>query len=291
VDDESAESNPFGLNTAELDVSPVKVSEPEADDVEAAATDYPPLNAYDIAQGPIDDESLTALIQRLRDDKQLLNDIIVEYRSETDPKRLSRLNTILGYVATPETLVLAQEMIYTDNQNSRTAGLDLLKRITHRNPAAFDIAADLISTETQPDILVAAMNIAARPKNASDSQRAMLESQVSQMVYHDSESVRRNSIAILSKISNDVSLDPIYIDALNDSDSKVREAAAFAYGEFPLENPQAIEILLRIAEDPAERKGLRRAAVYALKNKGLDDADRERAENALLDTRRGLANQ
>ena len=114
VDDESAESNPFGLNTAELDVSPVKVSEPEADDVEASATDYPPLNAYDIAQGPIDDESLTALIQRLRDDKQLLNDIIVEYRSETDPKRLSRLNTILGYVATPETLVLAQEMIYTD---------------------------------------------------------------------------------------------------------------------------------------------------------------------------------
>lgn len=282
---------PFEIVATETQVSSGTATETQPVVDNKSVIYYPPLNAYDIAQTPVDDETIESLVFRLRDDKQLLNDLINEYRAETDPKRLNRLTIILGLTATQETLTLAEEMIYSGIDESREAGLGLLSRIAPNNPAAFDVAANLLSSETQPEILVATMNVLARPQNADDNQLALFEAQISQMVNHESVAVRRQSISILSRISNDSNLDPILVNALDDSDASVREAAAFAYAEFPYENPQAIDRLMRIVEDQNESKGLRRGAAYALKNKGLDEALLARVNAALQQMSRRSVNQ
>jgi len=285
------EPRPFEIVVTETQITSGTAIEtaPVADS--APVIEYPPLNAYDIAQAPVDDETVESLVFRLRDDKQLLNDLINEYRAETDPKRLNRLTMILGLTATQETLALAEEMIYSGLDESREAGLGLLSRIAPNNPAAFDVAANILSSETQPDVLVATMNVLAIPKNADDNQLALFGAQISQMVNHESVAVRRQSISILSRISNDSNLDPILVNALDDNDASVREAAAFAYAEFPYENPQAIDRLMRIVEDQNESKGLRRGAAYALKNKGLDDASLARVNAALQQMSRRSVSQ
>jgi uncharacterized protein (UPF0147 family) len=285
------ESKPFELAETETQITSGTATESTPSVDNTPAVEYPPLNAYDIAQAPVDDATVESLVFRLRNDKQLLIDLINEYRAETDPKRLNRLTMILGLTATQETLTLAEEMIYSGIDESRDAGLGLLSRIAPNNPAAFDVAANLLSSETQPDVLVATMNVLAIPKNADDNQLALFEAQISQMVNHESVAVRRQSISILSRISNDSNLDPILVNALDDNDASVREAAAFAYAEFPYENPQAIDRLMRIVEDQNESKGLRRGAAYALKNKGLDDASLARVNAALQQMSRRSVSQ
>lgn len=285
------ESRPFELIATETQITSGTATETKPVADTAPVMEYPPLNAYDIAQAPVDDETVESLVFRLRNDKQLLNDLINEYRAETDPKRLNRLIMILGLTATPETLTLAEEMIYSGIDASRDAGLGLLSRIAPNNPAAFDIAANLLSSETQPDVLVATMNVLAIPKNADDNQLALFEAQISQMVNHESVAVRRQSISILSRISNDSNLDPILVNALDDNDASVREAAAFAYAEFPYENPLAIDRLMRIVEDQNESKGLRRGAAYALRNKSLDEALLARVSAALQQMNRRSVSQ
>jgi len=117
------EPRPFELIATETQISAGTASETKPVADSAPVIDYPPLNAYDIAQAPVDDETVEALVFRLRKDKQLLNDLINEYRAETDPKRLNRLTMILGLTATSETLTLAEEMIYSGIDESRDAGL------------------------------------------------------------------------------------------------------------------------------------------------------------------------
>jgi len=242
--------------------------------------DYPALAGYEVGVGNISEEERMELIDRLRNDPVLLAEVLDELRAETDPSRLKQLTILLGATGSPDVLPVAEELVYSSSSIARKTGLDLLSRVAPQNPAAYDIANSILSSEADPDVLVSTMNVLALPKNAGPDARATAISQIIPLANHESAAVRRHSVSILVRLTNNETLSPVLFNALSDPDTSVREAAAFAYARYPFQTSEAVERLLDIVEDPSEDRSVRQGALLALSNMSPDEEMRERIEAA-----------
>lgn len=263
-------------------------SEPDAGSNSPLSSSYPPLAAYEIGNEPLTDDGLIELVNRLNNDPELLADLISDLRAESDPARMKRLVIILGATGNSAVLPAAEEMVYSGIPDSRTDGLDLLNRLAPSNPEAMTIASSLLVSETEPDVLVATMNVMAQPSNASPELRESLVTQLKPLSGHESAKVRSLSVNILSRLSEHPDLSPVFYNALLDAESSVRSSAVFAFAKFPYHTVETSQKLLDMAEDQSEDAEIRRGAIFALSKNSPDEQTAARLDEIKLEIRRQI---
>jgi len=242
--------------------------------------DYPDLAGYEVGVTDISEEEFLELVKRLRNDPALLGEVLNELRAETDPARIKRLTIMLGATGSADVLPVAEELVYSSSLESRETGLDLLSRVAPQNPAAYDIANSILGSEADPDVLVSTMNVLARPKNAGPEARAAAISQIMPLANHDAAAVRRHSVGMLVRLTNDETLSPVLFNALSDSDVSVRKAAVYAYARYPYQTNEAVQRLMDIVKDPTEERGVRRGAILAVTKMSPDEDTTEQINAA-----------
>jgi len=278
---------------------PLQLSEAEPEDAAAPAntpnnqlsSSYPPLAAYEIGNEPITDDALIELVNRLNNDPALLADLINDLRAETDPERLQRLVYILGSTANSAVLPAATEMIYSGITSSRDMGLDLLSRVASNNPEAYEVASSLLVSETEPSVIVATLNVMAKPGMATPEVRESMITQIMPLSTHESTAVRGFSVATLARLSNDPDMAPVFFNALYDSEPAVRSSGVYAFSSFPYHTAEASQKLLDMVEDESEHMEVRRGAMLALSNNSPDELTRSRVDAVELKMRQQARKQ
>ena len=282
--------------------SPFSTADPSGDDVDAVPdeplvtegaalvpieVDDSPVDLAGLGREPIGDDEFERLAARLRDDPALLAALIDEVRSETDPVRLERLLRLLGDVENPAVTALATELVYSGDDASRILGLDLMKRIGGEDAGVVSAVSGLLSTEVDGDVLVPALTALARPGRVGGAEADALAGQVALLTGHEDPAVRRTSIDILSRWSDDATYTPQLLAGLDDPDPTVRRTAAFAFVGHADDSDEVRRALFAVAEDDASEEAPRRGAILALRGMPVDDDERARVDaiERRLDTR------
>ena len=255
--DSNQNSNQNSSNASELIVD----STPSSSGVEASS----------VAVEPLSDAEFIRLEQQIKSNRQLRLDLLEEFRYNTDPVRAQQLAALLGPYDDPEILQVASELAYSGDPQSRVAGLDLLSLIQPRNDEARDIAIDLLSTGDDTKMLVATMNVLARPTtNASDRQLQSLNDNLGNLSNHYEPTVRAQSLSLLERWDqNSAVARDAFSRGLTDPDPSVRSSATFALNNINNPDDAMISGLLSIAENTDENRSTRYAALRALEKMQL----------------------
>ncbi len=292
---ENTAVSPAGIGPS-VSVAPPSANE-SSNELDSASSEqsqqqnYPDLAGYEVGVNDISEDAFLELVDRLRNDSVLMADVLNELRAETDPARLKRLRILLGATGSADVLPVAEELVYSSSIESRETGLDLLSRVAPQNPAAYDIANSILGSEADPDVLVSTMNVLARPQNAGPEAKATAISQIMPLANHESAAVRRHSVSLLVRLTNDETLSPVLYSALSDSDASVRKAATYAYASYPFQTSESVERLMEMIEDPSEERGIRQGAILAINNMSPDENTTERINAAKRQMRDALQTQ
>ncbi|MFK7859998.1 MAG: HEAT repeat domain-containing protein [Granulosicoccus sp.] len=215
------------------------------------------------------DAQLSKLVIRLNADPALLQQLIDEFRQESDPERKRRLAIVLGAVEGEQPLLLASELIFSGDREERALGMRLLQDIQPGNAQARDVAAEMLSSEVEPDVLVGAMAALSNPGAVDINSRAYLSDQLAWLTSHQDDGVRSISLDILSRWSEDGRYTDTLLAGLDDASEYVRASAAYSLSGHEDSSPIVIERLFRTLRNGAETKRVRRAAVQALRSMPL----------------------
>jgi len=231
--------------------NPNRSSSQPTDSNTAGAVGSPGVDAASVAVVPLSDEEFLRLKRQL--------------------KRAKQLAALLGPYDDPAIVQTASELAYSGDLQSQIAGLNLLARVQPRNDEARNVAIDLLSSGSEPVLLVATMNVLATPaRTATVDQRQLLNDNLSNLANHYDPKVRAQSLSLLGRWDKN---SPVARESLSrgltDSDPAVRSGAAFAIKN--IRNPDASMIsgLLGIAENTEEKKSARYAALSALEKMQL----------------------
>ncbi len=237
---------------------------------------WPEVDIYNLGRSGISDADFKSLTERLNADPEFLQAIINEFRLETDTARLRRLAQLLGDVNVPEVTALASELIFSGDPATRKVGLELLKYIQPGNSEAQALVSGLLATEYEADVLVDTLTALAVPGTVDDETRVGMSEQVALLAAHPDASVRRSSIDILSRWTNDPAHTPIIVNGLQDEDRFVRQTSAYALVGHEDQSYEVIQSLMAVAADTNEVERVRRGSILALKGMAIDDATRQR---------------
>ena len=237
---------------------------------------WPEVDVYNLGRSNISDADFESLAKRLNADPEFLQAIINEFRLETDTARLRRLAQLLGDVNVPEVTALASELIFSGDPATRKIGLELLKYIQPGNSEAQALVSGLLATEYEADVLVDTLTALAVPGTVDDETRVGMSEQVALLAAHPDASVRRSSIDILSRWTNDPAHTPIIVNGLQDEDRFVRQTSAYALVGHEDQSYEVIQSLMSVAADTNEVVRVRRGSILALKGMAIDDATRQR---------------
>ena len=237
---------------------------------------WPEVDIYNLGRSSISDADFKSLTERLNADPEFLQAIINEFRLETDTARLRRLAQLLGDVNVPEVTALASELIFSGDPATRKVGLELLKYIQPGNSEAQALVSGLLATEYEADVLVDTLTALAVPGTVDDETRVGMSEQVALLAAHPDASVRRSSIDILSRWTNDPAHTPIIVNGLQDEDRFVRQTSAYALVGHEDQSYEVIQSLMSVAADTNEVVRVRRGSILALKGMAIDDATRQR---------------
>ncbi len=273
VDGKSAEADD-AAGTGETDAD--LTAAVTVNDSSTLAKEWPEVDIYNLGRSDISDSDFASLAERLNADPDFLQAIINEFRLETDVDRLRRLAQLLGDVNLPEVTTLASEMIFSGDPASRKVGLELLKYIQPGNSDAHSLVSGLLTTEYGPEVLVDTLTALAVPGTVDDDTRAVLSDQVAVLATHQDANVRRSSIDILSRWSEDSVHTPIILNGLQDENRFVRQTSAYALVGHEDESYEVIQSLMAVASDTNEVERVRRGSILALKGMAIDDATKNR---------------
>ena len=237
---------------------------------------WPEVDIYNLGRSSISDADFKSLTERLNADPEFLQAIINEFRLETDTARLRRLAQLLGDVNAPEVTALASELIFSGDPATRKVGLELLKYVQPGNSEAQALVSGLLATEYEADVLVDTLTALAVPGTVDDQTRVGMSEQVALLAAHPDASVRRSSIDILSRWTNDPAHTPIIVNGLQDEDRSVRQTSAYALVGHEDQSYEVIESLMAVAANTDEVERVRRGSILALKGMAIDDATRQR---------------
>ena len=134
----------------------------------------------------------------------------------------------------------------------------------------------LLATEYEADVLVDTLTALAVPGTVDDETRVGMSEQVALLAAHPDASVRRSSIDILSRWTNDPAHTPIIVNGLQDEDRFVRQTSAYALVGHEDQSYEVIQSLMAVAADTNEVERVRRGSILALKGMAIDDATRQR---------------
>ena len=237
---------------------------------------WPEVDVYNLGRSNISDADFESLAKRLNADPEFLQAVINEFRLETDTARLRRLAQLLGDVNVPEVTALASELIFSGDPATRKIGLELLKYIQPGNSEAQALVSGLLATEYEADVLVDTLTALAVPGTVDDETRVGMSEQVALLTAHPDASVRRSSIDILSRWTNDPAHTPIIVNGLQDEDRFVRQTSAYALVGHEDQSYEVIQSLMAVAANTDEVVRVRRGSILALKGMAIDDATRQR---------------
>ena len=243
---------------------------------------WPEVDIYNLGRSGISDADFKSLTERLNADPEFLQAIINEFRLETDTARLRRLAQLLGDVNVPEVTALASELIFSGDPATRKVGLELLKYIQPGNSEAQALVSGLLATEYEADVLVDTLTALAVPGTVDDETRVGMSEQVALLAAHPDASVRRSSIDILSRWTNDPTHTPIIVNGLQDEDRFVRQTSAYALVGHEDQSYEVIQSLMAVAADTNEVERVRRGSILALKGMAIDDTTRQRVASIEL---------
>lgn len=248
----------------------------------------PVLNTTDeivaeVATGTWNDEEIERLTELLNSDPAFMQSLKDDFRSETDPTRLKRLALLLGESDSTDLVPLAEEMLYSGNPESQAAAFLLLNRVQDRDPAAREVAMRVLGGESNPKVLVSAIDILARPAQIDEQQRGDIINHITPLISHDDASVRRRSYSTLARMSNDNSATDTLLSGLDDPDPKVRQSIAYSFITNVVDTDAVRYRLLSVAENSEETPITRRGAVQALLQMDLTVDEKERVDNASRD--------
>ena len=224
------------------------------------------------------DAEFQNLERRIRQDPTLLTDILAEYRYNSDPERAKRLAALIAKLKHPQILTIATELAYSSDETSKRNGLELLSRIQPHSSEARDISIELLAVESDPDFLVATMNVLATPAaDANTGQKQLLLDNIGLLSTHQDPSVRAHSIALLGRWDkNNPDVTSTLVSGLSDNSSHVRARAATALRGISNPNPETIASLLGVLENASEQKTTRQTAMLALKQMPLSESQKSR---------------
>ena len=261
-----------------------------------AAPDQQPNTKIDAttiaADQRLTDEEFEQLELLLRNDKALRLELLEEFRLNANPERAKQLAALLGPHNDPEILQTASALVYSGDPISKTAGLDLLRRIQPRSTDARNIAIDLLSVETDPAFLVSTMNVLATPAtSAGEGQRQLLADNLNNLSNHYDPRVRSHSLSLMGRWDkNSLTSRDSLTRGLSDTDPGVRSSAAYAIRNIQNPDDNMIDGLLNIAEDADTKKSTRYAALEALDKMSLSGISIRRYNLAKRNVNRRVAN-
>lgn len=251
-----------------------------------AESDDAGIDVSDIALGAWSDEAFAEQLARLRADPALLERLMEAFRVETDPRRATRLASLLGKTGHPDLAALGADMIASGNATSKEAALTLLQRIQHDSDAARETIIDMLSGESEPGTLVRVMDALSVPAKATPEQVAALENQLMPLAQHESVALRRHALSVLARWSAGENVTPVLRAGLSDSDVSVRSAATYAFVDYPAMTAEVRHDLLERLEDPREDRSVRSGAMLALSRTALDPEEMARLKAARRELRR-----
>ena len=246
------------------------------------------INAWQVGTEPLSDKDYYRIADALRNDPDFLAAMMLEFRGETDSRRLKVLAALLSEVEDASITTLAADMAASGNTTSEMAALTLLGKIQHRNPDARQIIMEAISTRTEESVLVAAINaMGIVSKETSLEQKTDVINRVSPLTQHKQAAVRRQSYTILFRWAADVDyLLPQLRTGLQDSDPSVRRITALSFAEFPQPDEATKLELFSMLNNIDETTRNRKAAASALNQLSLA-ADEKTYIKAIVKKLRG----
>lgn len=242
-----------------------------------------PIDFSSLGRSALTDGEFLAFAERFRNEPALLQQLIDEFRQETDPARKAALSRLLGEIGGTDVTLAASELVFSGDPESRRIGLELLQAVQPGNAEARDIASTLLATEVEPGVLVETLTTLARPGSVDDGTRQYLSEQIAFLADHDSEKVRSVSLNILSRWNKNGQYTEVIRDGLMDEAPVVRESAAYALVGHKDVSQTLVDSLLAVATNEQEQEQARRGAVLALKGMPITDLERQQVMDAELD--------
>ena len=234
------------------------------------------LNPAEIGASPWSDAEFDRLTALLKKHPEMIEQLALEFRINTDPQRSKRLAMLLGQFDNPIIAEVGAELAFSGDPVSQKTGLRLLGRLQPHSPRARETVADLLSVESNPEVLVSALNAMAKPARTSEAEQKDLLDRFSRLAKNNDPVVRSHSMAIISRWARDINMNEILLQGLDDSDPKVRETAAFSLIKTRHMSEEVKNGLLAKIEDSNERKRTREAALYALQRFDLNPDEQAR---------------
>lgn len=234
----------------------------------------PLIDVSQLARTAISDEDFDAIVAQLRADPALLQSLIDEFRQEQDLDRRQLLMKLLGHAGGEDVTLLASELVYSGNEQSRQLGLQMLQRAQPGSAEVQQIASELLATEIEPRTLVSTLATLARPGTVDTDNRTLVADQVAVMAAHPDAGVRGVSLDILSRLSTDGRDTPVLLAGLADSSERVREAAAYALVDHEDDSVAVRSSLWQLLRNTDEVGPTRSAAIMALSSLTLSEEER-----------------
>lgn len=292
--------SPFGtIETVETEKTTSKAIQPDSAKPEPTASNTRQnlnvsaealaVQAYELGTTNLTDEQILDFTNRLKTDAAFLEAVANEFRSETDLDRLSRLAYLLGQADDPALTTVANDMVYSGNRDSQLAGLELLKHLQPNAPQARDAVRNILSSDSDPEVLVRTINVLAMPTQASDTEKQSLVDHLLPLTNSDSADVRQSSIAMITRWSTSDTANDVLIAGLNDTDESVRKTAAYASAELKTPSPAVVEALFMVLENQDELPRARKGARLSLNGKQLSESNKVRLQTADAQMRKQYA--
>lgn len=235
---------------------------------------------------PWSDDQFHRLTRLLKEHPEVIDYLALVYRENTDRDAMRRLAQLLGQFDTPIITDVGIELALSGETKSQRTGLLLLGKQQARNPRARNAIADLMSVETKPNVLSSALNAMAKPAKINSAEQRDLLDRFTVLSENPDVTVRALSVSVIAAWSRDVDMTPVLVGALEDTDTRVRENAAFAFLKSRHLPEDAKFALFARVEDSTESKRTRQAALYALQRFTLSSDEQARYEDGKLTVQR-----
>jgi len=248
------------------------------------------VNVLELGKEQWTEASLRFWVGRLRSDPLLLQSTLQIYLDNRDPVRARNLAAVLAEVNSPAVVDVAAQLSQSAETASQIMGLTLLAKLQPNNTHARNAALDLLTTQSDPELLVATLNVFASPAQVvSADQRQLLLDHAQLLTSHENANVRALSISTISswsKGNSNLAATHAAAAGLRDSDGAVRANAAAAL--IGVQNPSAdaLQGLLTVAANTQEPKSTRQLALYALSKMPLSETEKLRYEKLEVELRR-----
>lgn len=292
----SAASNPFSTDNAaddsEAAIAPANAASLQPETTDLSGVDYSNaeiagVSIYDIGrENWQSDEQFEEMQAQLSANPELLQALLDQVRTETDPERLKRLTQLIGKLDKTLVTEAAREMLNSGNPDAQLAALDMLRQTQGGNSIARDVLVDVIGVEQDPRVLNVALNAFSTPGAISGEQRQGILDNVSNLATHYDANIRARSYSLMATYTNSAEMTPTILQGLNDPDPKVRGKVAHSLLGYNYPDDSVRDELIRVAENSNEEKSTRQASLQALGRMSLTEDQRARLRLANEDVRR-----